>query len=108
MKKIKLLLVTLTIIVLAIPSFKDISRAAQVTKINEPKGQISIDEGKDAGFIFGAKVCFFSTSNKELICGKVLRTTDSYAIIKIKNRRETKKIEIGAKAMLHVEEESEE
>jgi len=94
--------------VLAIPSFKDISRAAQVTKINEPKGQVFIDEGKDAGFIFGAKVCFFSTSNKELICGKVLRTTASYAIVKIKNRRETKKIEIGAKAMLHVEKESEE
>ena len=108
MKKIKLLLVALTIIVLAIPSFKDTCRAAQVTKINEPKGQIFIDEGKVAGFIFGAKVCFFSTSNKELICGKVLRTTDSYAIIKIKNRRETKKIEIGAEAMLSVEEESEE
>lgn len=108
MKKIKLFLAALTIIVLAIPSFKDISRAAQVTKINESKGQIFIDEGKDAGFIFGAKVCFFSTSNKELICGKVLRTTASYAIVKIKNRRETKKIEIGAEAMLRVEEESEE
>jgi ribosomal protein L35AE/L33A len=108
MKKIKLFLAALTIIVLAIPSFKDISRAAQVTKINEPKGQIFIDEGKDAGFIFGAKVCFFSTSNKELICGKVLRTTASYAIVKIKNRRETKKIDIGAEAMLTVEEDREE
>jgi ribosomal protein L35AE/L33A len=108
MKKIKLLLIALTIVVLATPSFKDICRAAEVTKINEPKGQIYINEGKDAGFIFGAKVCFFSSSDKELICGKVLRTTDSYAIVRIKNRRETKKIEIGAKAMLHVGEEGEE
>ncbi|MEA1947908.1 MAG: hypothetical protein U9N83_11485 [Thermodesulfobacteriota bacterium] len=108
MKKIKLFLVALTIVVLATPSFKDICRAAEVTKINGPKGQISINEGKDAGFIFDAKVCFYSSSSKELICGKVLRTTDSWAIVKIKNRRETKKIDIGAKAMLRVEEESEE
>jgi len=108
MKKTKLFLVALTIIVLATNSFKNICRAAQVTKINESKGQISINEGKDAGFIFGAKVCFFSPSGKELVCGKVLRTTASSAIVRIKNRRETKKIDIGTKAMLYVEEESEE
>ena len=108
MKKIKLLLLVLTIIMLATTSFKDICRAAEVTRINQSKGQIFINEGKDAGFIFGAKVCFYSSSGKELICGKVLRTTDSYAIVKIKNRRETRKIEIGSQAMLHVEKESEE
>ncbi|MGB2929198.1 MAG: hypothetical protein WBB70_09825 [Desulfobacterales bacterium] len=100
MKKIKLLLVVLTIIMLATTSFKDICMAAQVTKINEPKGQISINEGKDAGFIFGAKVCFSSSSSEKLICGKVMRTSDSYAIVKIKNKRETKQIKIGAEAML--------
>ena len=106
MKTIKLLLVSLTIIMLATLSFKDICEAAQVTKINEPKGQVSIDQGKNAGFVFGATVCFFSSSDKELICGKVLRTTDSYAIIRIRNVRETKKIEIGAEAMLQPEKES--
>jgi len=100
MKKIKLLLVALTIIVLATPFFKDICRAAQVTRINEPKGQIFINEGKDAGFIFGAKVCFSSSSSKELICGKVLRTSASSAVVRVKNIRETKKIKIGAEAML--------
>jgi len=108
MKKIKLLLVALTIIVLATISFKDICGAAQVTKINEPKGQISINEGKDAGFIFGAKVCFYSSSGKELICGKVLRTSDSYAIVRIRNVRETKKIAIGSEAILYIGEESKE
>ena len=105
MKKMKLFLVVLTIIILATISFKDICGAAQVTKINESKGQVFINEGKDAGFIFGAKVCFSSSSGKELICGKVLRTSDSYAIVRIKNRRETKQIKIGAEAVLYVENE---
>lgn len=107
MKKMKLFLVVLTIIMLATTSFKDICGAAQVTKINESKGQVFISEGKDAGFIFGAKVCFSSSSGKELICGKVLRTTDSYAIVRIRNVRETKNIEIGAEAVLDVGNEDE-
>ncbi|MBW2247293.1 MAG: hypothetical protein JRF62_08820 [Deltaproteobacteria bacterium] len=106
MKKIKLLLVVLTIIMLATASFKDICRAAQVTKINEPKGQISINEGKDAGFIFGAKVCFPSSSSEKLICGKVLRTSASSAVVRVK-KREAKKIEIGAEAALYVGNEDE-
>ena len=108
MNTIKLLLVVLAIIALSTTSFKGICGAAQVTKINQDKGQVFIDEGRDAGFEFGAKVCFFSSIDKELICGKVLRTTDSYAIVRIRNRRETKKIEIGAEAMLTIEEDREE
>ena len=108
MKKIKLLLGVLTIIILLTISFENFCGAAEVTRINHPKGQIFINEGKDAGFIFGAKVCFYSSSDKELICGKVLRTTDSYAIIRIRNARKTKNIEIGSKAMLHVEKENKE
>ena len=108
MNTIKLLLVVPTIIVLSTMSFKGICGAAQVTKINQDKGQVFIDEGKGAGFEFGAKVCFFSSIDKELICGKVLRTTDSYAIVRIKNRRKTKEIEIGSEAMLHVEKENKE
>jgi ribosomal protein L35AE/L33A len=108
MKKIKLLLGALTIIILLTSSFEDFCRAAEVTRINQPKGQIFINEGKDAGFIFGAKVCFHSSSDKELICGKVLRTTGSYAIVRIKNVRKTKHIEIGSEAILYVEKKSEE
>ena len=100
MKKIKLLLLVLTIIMLAITSFENTCRAAEVTRINQPKGQIFINEGKDAGFIFGAKVCFPSSSSEKLICGKVMRTSASFAVIRVKNRRETKKIKIGAEAML--------
>jgi ribosomal protein L35AE/L33A len=108
MKKIKLFLVALAIIVLASTSFEGFCRAAEVTRINQSKGQVFINEGKDAGFIFGAKVCFYSSSDNELICGKVLRTTDSYAIVKIRNVRETKNIEIGSEAMLYVEKENKE
>ena len=107
MKKFKLLLVVLTIIMLATASFKNICRAAEVTRINQPKGQIFINDGKDAGFIFGAKVCFSSSSSEKPICGKVMRTSDSSAVVKIKNRRETKKIEIGAEAVLYVGNEDE-
>lgn len=108
MKKIKLLLGVLTIIMLVTTSFEGFCRAAEVTRINQSKGQVFISEGKHAGFIFGAKVCFDSSSDKELICGKVLRTTDSYAIVRIKNVRETKNIEIGSEAILYVEKESKE
>ena len=106
MKKIKLLLGVLIIIMLVTTSFEDFCRAAEVTRINQSKGQVFINEGKDAGFIFGAKVCFYPSSDKEPICGKVLRTTDSYAIVRIKNVRETKNIEIGSEAILSVEKES--
>ena len=108
MNTIKLLFVVLTIIVLSTISFKGICGAAQVTKINEDKGQVFIDEGKGAGFEFGAKVCFFSSRDKELICGKVLRTSDSYAIVRIRNVRETKKIAIGSEAILYIGKESKE
>ena len=108
MKKIKLLLGVLTIIMLVTISFEGFCRAAEVTRINQSKGQIYINEGKNAGFIFDAKVCFYSSSDKELICGKVLRTTDSYAIVRIKNVRETKKIKIGSEAVLCVGNEDEE
>ena len=108
MKKITLFLVVLTIILFATLSFKDICRAAQVTKTNESKGQISINEGKDAGFMFDAKVCFFSPSGEEIVCGKVLRTSASSAVVRVKNRRETKKIKIGTEAVLCVGNEDEE
>jgi len=98
MKKIKLFLVILTTIMLVNITF---CKAAEVTKINQLKGQVFINEGKDTGFVFSAKVCFFSSSNKEMICGKVLRTTNSYSIIKIKDRRKTKRIKVGSEAILY-------
>jgi ribosomal protein L35AE/L33A len=107
MKKIKLLLFVLTIMMFVTTSFEDICRAAEVTRINQPKGQIFINEGKDAGFIFGAKVCFSSSSSEKPICGKVMRTSASSAVVRVKNKRETKKIEIGAEAVLYVGNEDE-
>jgi len=75
-------------------------QAAEVMKINQSKGQVFINKGKSAGFTFNSKVCFPSTLNKGMICGKVLRTTDSYSIVRIKDRRETKRIEIGSQAYI--------
>ena len=107
MKKIKLFFGVLSIMMLVTTSFENICRAAEVTRINQPKGQIFINEGKDAGFIFGARVCFPSFLSEKLICGKVIRTSASSAVIRVKNRRETKKIKIGAEAILDVGNEDE-
>lgn len=103
MKKIKLFLGMLITIMLVNTTF---CKAAEVTKINQPKGQVFINEGKDAGFIFGAKVCFPSSSNEGMIYGKILRTTDSYSIVKIKDRRETKKIKVGSEVILYIKKEN--
>ena len=101
MKRLKRFLSILTIVLVS-ASF---CQAAIVTKINQSKGQISISEGKDAGFVFGSKVCFLSISNDRMICGRVLRTTESYSIVRIRNSRETKEIKMGSKAVLYIEED---
>jgi len=104
MRKIRLFLVVLTIVVLSVASFQCIATAAEVTRINRNKGHVFINEGKDAGFILGATVCFYSPSEAELLCGRVQRTTDAYAVVKV-NNREVKKIKVGTKAKLYEETE---
>ncbi|MBW2641439.1 MAG: hypothetical protein JRE10_15110 [Deltaproteobacteria bacterium] len=51
-------------------------------------------------------MCFPSSSSEKLICGKVLRTSASSAVVRVK-KREAKKIEIGAEAALYVGNEDE-
>ncbi len=100
MQKTRIFIVVLTTIMLAIISFNGFATAAQVTKINKRKGQIQINEGKDAGFIFGAEVCFFSSSGEAITCGKVQKTSASYAVVRV-NTREAKKIKKGMEAILN-------
>ena len=104
MKEISLFVATLIIAVLSVASFQGIATAAEVTRINRNKGHVFINAGKDAGFILGASVCFYSPSEAELLCGKVQRTTDAYAVVKV-NNREVKKIKVGTKAELYEETE---
>jgi ribosomal protein L35AE/L33A len=99
MQKRLLYRISLTAIILVAVSFGKVSFAAEVTRVNTNKGHIYIDEGKDAGFIMGAEVCFYSSSGEEIVCGKVRRATDSYAMVEVNNRK-AKGIENGMPAAL--------
>jgi len=94
----------LTMVVVTVITYSGIASAAQVTRINRNKGHIYINEGKEAGFIIGASVCFFSDSGEIIVCGKIRRTTPSYAVVKV-DKQSAKKIKNGMEAQLHTGEE---
>jgi len=87
--------------------FQSIAMAAQVTRINTNKGFIFINGSIADGFVLGAKVCFYpsSDSDEEITCGRVEQTSESFARVKINNRI-AKQIRYGMEARLSVEEES--
>ena len=107
MRKIKVFLVSLTILVLAATAVKGIAMAAQVAWVNESSGRVHINGGKNDGYELGAIVCFFISSREELVCGIVKSTSNSEAVVKVE-KRWGKKILKGTEAMLYVEEEEKE
>ena len=102
MKKIRNFLLVLSVMMIAVTFYKSFAIAAQVTRINAKKGLIVIDGNKSEGFIMGAEVCFYSTSGEEITCGKVHQTSESYATIKVDNRKAIK-LEYGMEVKLSVE-----
>ena len=98
MQKIKafFFLVTITIIVSYTGGG---ALAAEVTKVNVSQGHVYIDAGKEAGFIMGAAVCFYSDTGEQIACGTVRQTSAVRATVKVKNR-EAKLIKRGMEAML--------
>ncbi|MEA1946073.1 MAG: hypothetical protein U9N83_02080 [Thermodesulfobacteriota bacterium] len=107
MKKIKVLLVTLTIIVFSATSFKGMATAAQVSWVNKGKGRVHINGGVDDGFISGATVCFIIDSGERLVCGTVQSAEASKALVKV-NKKAARRIRKGTEAMLYVEKEDKE
>jgi hypothetical protein len=99
MKKINVALVTLAIIMIGATYINVMAQAAQVTRINVNRGLIVIDGNKDDGFVKGATVCFYSTSGEEITCGRIQQTSESYATVKINNRK-AKQIRFGMEAIL--------
>ena len=89
--------------------FHSIAIAAQVTRINTNKGFIFINGNISDGFVMGAKVCFYpsSDSDEEITCGIVEQTSESFARVKVNNRI-AKQIRYGMEARLSVEKESKE
>ena len=107
MNKLKVFLVTLTIIVLAVICFTGMTMAAQVSWVNESKGRVHINGGVDDGFIAGATVCFIISSGEKLVCGTVQSAEASKAVVKV-DKNSAKRMRKGTEAMLYVEKDDKE
>jgi len=107
MHRIKAFLIIPALIVMVVIFFTDIALGARAYKMDKWKGHVFIDGGEDQGFILGATVCFLSCSGKGLICGTVLKTSPSEAMVKVDNTA-TKMRDICGEAILYVGEEDSE
>ena len=107
MHRIKTMLIALAIVVVSVASFESIAQAAQVTRINKNKGLIVINGNKDDGFVMGATVCFYSSPDVIITCGRIRQTSESRVTVKV-NNREAKQIRYGMEAQLEDEEKSQE
>ena len=102
MNKLKLFLVTLTIILFTAVCFADMAVAAQVSWVNESKGRVHINGGVDDGFVAGATVCFMISSGETLVCGTVQSAEASNAVVKV-DKNSAKRMRKGTEALLYVE-----
>ena len=107
MQKIKVLLMALAIMVIAATFFQSISMAAHVTRIHSSKKYIFINGSIADGFVMGARVCFYSSSDEEITCGTIEQASESFAKVRVNNRI-AKQIRYGMEARLSVEKESKE
>ncbi len=102
MLKSKLFLIFSIIVAMGSVFWVSMVSGAQVTKVHNRKGHIYIDRGKDAGFAKNSEVCFYAFSGEKITCGKVIKTTPSMAIVKVKKQM-AKKIKKGIKTEPYVE-----
>jgi hypothetical protein len=101
MLRIKAFFIVLAIIVTAVTCFSGIALGARPYQMDKWNGHVFIDGGEDQGFILGATVCFPSCSGKGFICGTVLKTSPSEAMVKVDNTA-TKTRDICGEAILYV------
>jgi len=107
MHRINVFLIISTIIVMVVTCFSTIVLGARAYQMDKWKGHVFIDGGEDQGFILGATVCFPSCSGKGFICGTVLKTSPSEAMVKVDNTA-TKTRDICGEAILYVGEQDRE
>ena len=107
MRKIKILFVTLTMMVIAATFFESISMAAQVTRIHSSRKYIFINGSIADGFVMGARVCFYSSSGEEITCGRIEQASESFAKVRVDNRI-AKQIRYGMEAWLSDKKDSKE
>jgi len=103
MHKIKPILITLAIMLIALTSLQGIGTAAQVKGIHKNGRFVFIDGGTKDGFVMGATVCIYMSPGKKFTCGQVHKTSDSKAMIRI-NREKAMHIKDGMEARLINEE----
>ena len=92
---------------MVVTCFSSIALGARAYQMDKWKGHVFIDGGEDQGFILGATVCFPSCSGKGFICGTVLKTSPSEAMVKVDNTA-TKMRDICGEAILYVGEQGRE
>ena len=107
MHRINVFLIIPTIIVMVATCFSGIALGTRAYQMDKWKGYVFIDGGEDQGFILGATVCFPSCSGNGLICGTVLKTSSSEAMVKVDNIA-TKTRDICGEAILYVGEQDRE
>lgn len=107
MHRINVFITIPTIIVMVVTCFSSIALGARAYQMDKWKGHVFIDGGEDQGFILGATVCFSSCSGKGFICGTVLKTSPSEAMVKVDNTA-TKTRDICGEAILYVGEQGRE
>jgi len=107
MQKIKVLLGSLAILVIAATCFQSFSMAAQVTRIHSSRKYIFINGSIADGYVMGARVCFYSSLDEEITCGMIEQASESFAKVRVDNRM-AKKIRYGMEAKLSVENERKE
>lgn len=88
-----------TAITIAVTFAGGVAFAAEVTRVDTHEGHVYIDQGKEAGFVFGAEVCFYSFTGEKITCGDVRQTSASYAMVRVNNRL-AKLIKKGMKATI--------
>jgi len=96
--KMKPFFVRLIVIVISVALVGQVAVTAEVTRVNPSEGHVYVNKGKPAGFIVGAKVCIY-LSSEETACGKIFRTTDSYSVLRVDNRK-ARHIKYGMRAKL--------
>lgn len=101
MKKIRTLLYSLAILLIAATFFENIATAAQVTRIHSSRKYIFINGSIADGFVMGARVCFYpsSDSDEPITCGRVEQASESLARVRVNNRI-AKQIRYGMEARL--------
>lgn len=86
----------------ALSLFGSLAEGATVKKVSATKALLTLDS--DEGAEKGAVYCIYNQSGKRIDCGTVVKSKGSTAIIKLANKKKSKKIKPGMQAKLSANE----